>query len=145
MGCRKNQFTGKTVFVRTGRLAQWLQRPTVKRFTSRRVSSSPTLFHSSGLKQATNSASVGTVFQSTRAGMNTGPCVWGRLANCGKAKGHFLQWKVMKVQRRFLLARRTSRLRGGGVQIKIFQNNTASSTQNAYRKNEPLSQYRKQF
>ena len=41
---------------------QWLERPTVKRFSLWRVGSNPTVSHSNGLKQATH----GTLFKSTQ-------------------------------------------------------------------------------
>ena len=46
----------------TGCVAQWLAHPTLKRFTSLGVGSSPTVSHSKGLKQAFH----GTWFQSTQ-------------------------------------------------------------------------------
>ena len=48
--------------IRTGHVAQWLDHPTVMRFSSRRIGSNPTVSHSKGLKQATHS----TLFQSTQ-------------------------------------------------------------------------------
>ena len=64
-------------------VTQWLERPIVKRFSSRRVGSNPTVSHSKAPKQATH----GTLFQSTRLQMSTRPRAWGRLAKYSDAIG----------------------------------------------------------
>ena len=51
----------------TGSVVQWLRRTTVKRFSSRRVGSNPSVSHSKALNEATHN----TLFQSTQLLMST--------------------------------------------------------------------------